>query len=220
MMRRYSRFGCLLLLLLFCLPLLCSAVQEQDDAGLSRVFDRLQRVAADTQSLSSDFVQEKRLAIFAETLLSTGRFFYLQPDHLRWELLTPVVSGFVLRGQQGERWNGLSKETSSFRIDQDPIMGIVAQQLLAWARVDIDWLKSRYRIQLLTEQPVRLQLFPLDPGEAGFIEQLQILFAADSRHVELVEMHEVGGDMTLLYFKNSRVNHPLPAEAFQVPEFR
>jgi hypothetical protein len=65
-----------------------------------------------------------------------------------------------------------------------------------------------------------LQLFPLDPGEAGFIEQLQILFAADSRHVELVEMYEAGGDMTLLRFDNARVNLPLPDDAFQVPEFQ
>ena len=99
-------------------------------------------------------------------------------------------------------------------------MGIIAQQLLAWARIDIDWLKSRYRIQLVTEQPVRLQLFPLDQGEAGFIEQIQILFAIDSSHVELVEMHEVGGDKTLLRFENAQVNRSLPVDAFQVPEFR
>jgi len=219
-MERCCRFGCLLIVLFFWLPLLCSANQLQEEVGLAEVFDRLKSSTAVTLSLSSDFVQEKHLAIFSETLLSKGRFFYRQPDHLRWELLTPVVSGFVLRGQQGERWNGLSKETSPFRIDRDPIMGIIAQQLLAWVKVDIDWLKSRYRIQVLTEQPVRLQLFPLDQGEAGFIEQIQILFAMDSSHVELVEMYEVGGDKTLLRFKNAQVNRSLPVDAFQVPEFR
>lgn len=219
-MGRCCRFGYLLLILLFCLPLLCIADQLQEKTGLTQVFDRLQSAAAETQSLSSDFIQEKQLAIFAETLLSKGRFLYRQPDQLRWELLTPVASGFVLRGRQGERWNSLSKETSTFRIDSDPLMGIIAQQLLAWAKVDIAWLQSRYRIELLGEQPVRLQLFPLDLGEAGFIEQLQILFAADSSHVELVEMYEAGGDKTLLRFEKVQVNRVLPAEAFQVPEFR
>ena len=219
-MERCRRFGCLLLVLFLCLPVLCSADQLQKEAGLAEVIDHLQSAAAGTRSLASDFVQEKQLAIFSETLLSKGRFLYRQPDHLRWELLTPVESGFVLRGQQGERWNGLSREISSFRIDRDPIMGIIAQQLLAWAKVDIDWLKSRYRIQLLTAQPVRLQLFPLDQGEASFIEQLQILFSEDSRHVELIEMYEAGGDKTLLRFENTQVNQLLPAEAFQVPEFR
>ena len=217
---RYGKSAYLLLLLLFCPPLLCAAEPQPEEILLPAVFARLQTAAAATKSLSSEFVQEKQLAIFSATLLSNGRFYYRQPDHLRWELLTPVAAGFVLRGQQGERWNSLSREVGAFRIDRDPLMGIIAQQLLAWARVDIDWLRSRYRIELLAEQPIRLQLFPLDPAETGFIEQLQILFAADSSHVELVEMHEAGGDQTSLRFEQVQINQPLPVDAFQIPEFR
>jgi outer membrane lipoprotein-sorting protein len=217
MIKSRNRFICLFLL--FCIvPLVCYAEPLSDELELPEIFNRLQRAADETHSLSSDFVQEKHLAIFAETLISQGLFFYRQPDHLRWELLSPVLSGFVLRGQKGERWNGLSKETESFRIDRDPIMSIIAQQLLAWAKVDIDWLKSRYRIELLSAQPVRLQLFPRDQGEAGFIDRLQIIFSVNNSHVEQVEMHEVGGDRTLLRFENAQINQPLPVEAFQAPE--
>ena len=217
------RIGLLLLLLLVCQPLSARAAQPADESArpdLTPVFVRLRTAAAGIQSLSSDFVQEKQLAMFDASLLSQGRFLYRQPAHLRWELLTPVASGFVLRGRQGERWNSLSQETSTFRIDSDPMMGIIAQQLLAWARVDIDWLKSRYRIVLLSEQPVRLQLFPRDPGEAGFIEQLQILFAADNSHVALVEIHEIGGDKTLMRFSQVEVNRELPDSDFQAPDFQ
>lgn len=218
-MGRCCHFAFLLLILLV-LPLPGRAEPLLEEVGLPVVFDRLQTAAAHTQSLSSEFVQEKQLAIFVETLRSNGRFYFRQPDHLRWELLAPVASGFVLRGAQGERWNSLSRETATFRVDSDPLMGVIAQQLLAWAKVDIDWLQSRYRIELLATQPVRLQLFPRDQGEAGFIEQLQILFAADNSHVELVEMFEVGGDKTLLRFEQVQINQRLPADAFQVPEFR
>ena len=218
-MRRFCGCGYFLLLLLF-VPLLSGAETLHTETVLLDTFDQLQSAAQGIQSLSSDFVQEKHLAIFSETLRSKGRFIYRKPDYLRWELLSPVSSGFVLRGQQGERWNGLSKETSSFRVDSDPMMGIIARQLFAWAKVDIGWLQSRYRIELVAEQPVRLQLFPLDQGESGFIEQLQILFAADNSHVEVVEMYEAGGDKTLLRFVNVEMNHPLPAEDFKAPEFR
>ena len=165
-MKNCRSIGALLLFFLLCLPAVCSATASHE-SKLDEVFLRLKTAAAETRNLSSDFVQEKHLAIFAEILYSKGHFFYQQPDHLRWELLTPVASGFVLRGRQGERWNSLSQEVGSFRIDSDPLMGVIAQQLLAWARVDIDWLQNRYRIELLAEQPVRLQLFPLDRGEAG-----------------------------------------------------
>jgi len=219
-MSRFCQSGYLLLLLLLGLPLLCSANPLADETRLVQIFERLQTAAAATESLASNFIQEKQLAIFEETLVSKGRFFYRQPDQLRWELLTPVASGFVLNGQKGQRWNSLSRETRSFRIDSDPMMGIVAQQLLAWARVDIEWLLKRYRIKLLAEQPIRLQLVPRDPGEAGFIEKLQILFAVDGSHVVQVEMFETGGDKTLLRFTQVRINQPLTEDTFKAPEFR
>ena len=185
---------------------------------LAPLLAELKLAAAETETLSSDFIQEKYLEIFSEKLLSEGRFVYQKPDQLRWELLTPVASGFVLRGAQGERWNSLSHEQESFSVKTDPIMGMIAQQLLAWARVDLDWLESRYRMELQSTAPVILHLYPLDPGEATFIKYLQIKFAADRRHVAEVLMVEQGEDSTLIRFVDVKINAALPADAFQVPE--
>ena len=206
-----------LLLTLMSLPVCCAA--EESAADLQAVLLRLKTAAAGIESLSSDFVQEKHLAMLTEQLQSQGRFVYQKPDRLRWELLTPVDSGFVLQGMSGERWNGLSREKTSFRIDQDPLMGMIARQLLAWAQLDTDWLRSRYRIELRSDQPVAFQLFPLDPGEAGLIESLLVRFSVDLAYVETVEMNEQGGDKTLLRFEKVQLNQDLPADAFSAPEF-
>lgn len=202
-----------LLLLLFVSP----GLAETTD--IAPVLAELKLAAAETETLSSDFVQEKHLSIFAEKLLSQGHFIYQKPDRLRWELLTPVASGFVLQGKQGQRWNGLSREQERFSVETDPIMGMIAQQLLAWARVDLDWLQNRYRMELLSAEPVSLRLYPLDQGEAGFIDYLQILFANDKRHVAEVLMVEQEGDSTLLRFSGVAINTELPSDAFAVPEF-
>ena len=204
-------------LLIFFLLFASSAYAATE--GLAPLLTELKLAAARTKTLSSHFVQEKYLQIFSEKLLSNGQFFYHKPDQLRWELLTPVASGFVLRGDQGERWNSLSQKQENFSVKSDPIMGMIAQQLLAWARVDLDWLQSRYRMELSSVDPVILYLFPLDQGEAAFIEYLQIQFAADRGHVAEVLMVEQGGDRTLIRFVDVEVNGELPADAFQVPEF-
>jgi len=206
-----------LLILLLAAPVFCAATESSAD--LQAILLRLKTAAEGTRSLSSRFVQEKQLAIFAEKLLSEGRFIYQKPDRLRWELLTPVNSGFVLQGAAGERWNGLSREKTVFRTDQDPLMGMIAKQLLAWARLDTEWLQSRYRIELRSEQPVVFQLFPLDKGEAGLIESLQIRFSSDLVYVETVEMNEQSGDKTLLRFQEVQLNQDLPPAAFVAPEF-
>ena len=186
---------------------------------LQQILDELKVAAVATETISSQFVQEKHLQIFREKLLSRGNFVYQKPDRLRWELLSPVASGFVLRGAEGERWNSLSRERSRFSAENDPIMGMIAQQLLAWARVDVAWLQSRYQMELLSARPLKLRLRPLDQGEAGFIDYLQILFAANRRHIAEVLMAEQGGDSTLLRFNNVKLNRELPAGTFQPAEF-
>jgi outer membrane lipoprotein-sorting protein len=206
-------------LLKYLLLLLFASHSFAQPVDIAPVLAELKQAAADTETLSSQFVQEKHLSIFAEKLLSQGRFIYQKPDQLRWELLTPVASGFILQGKQGQRWNSLSKEKESFSVENDPIMGMIAQQLLAWARVDLDWLQNRYRMELQTVEPVSLRLFPLDSGEASFIDYLQILFAADRRHVAEVLMVEQEGDSTLLRFSDVEINTELPTDAFVLPGF-
>ena len=204
---------------LFLFFLLFASPVYAEVGELAPLLVELKLAAAETETLSSHFEQEKYLEIFAEKLLSEGQFVYRKPDQLRWELLTPVASGFVLRGDQGERWNSLSQEQQSFSVKTDPIMGMIAQQLLAWARVDLDWLQSRYRMELQSAKPVILHLYPLDQGEAAFIEYLQIRFAADRSHVAEVLMVEQGGDTTLIRFIDVEINAELSADAFQVPEY-
>lgn len=203
----------LLSLLVLLSPLHCLAETDQ----LTSLLTELKEIAAQTQSLNSTFEQEKHLEIFAEKLISHGRFIYQQPDQLRWELLTPIASGFVLQGEKGQRWNLLSGERGRFSADKDPIMGMIARQLLAWARVDLDWLQQRYRMTLEAEQPVTLKLFPLGAGEAGFIDHLIIVFAADQRYVAEVLMLEQGGDSTRLRFADVQINQALPEDAFEAP---
>lgn len=204
---------------LFWICLLFASPVYAEVTELAPLLVELKLAAAETETLSSHFEQEKYLEIFAEKLLSKGRFVYHKPDQLRWELLTPVASGFVLRGDQGERWNSLSQEQESFSVQTDPVMGMIAQQLLAWARVDLDWLQSRYRMELQSVEPVLLHLYPLDQGEAAFIDYLQIQFAADQSHVAEVLMVEQGGDTTLIRFVDVQINTELSTDAFQVPGY-
>ncbi|MDY0212896.1 MAG: outer membrane lipoprotein carrier protein LolA [Desulfuromonadaceae bacterium] len=210
-------------MLLLAFSLVCCVANASADAQtpvtLAEVQQELKLAAEDVETLQSDILQEKHLAMFAETLRSTGRFIFARPDRLRWEMLKPVASGFVLQGEAGTRWNALSKEVGHFNISADPVMGMVAQQLLAWARVDLDWLNERYSMELICTQPVTLHLLPRDPGEAQMIESLSIVFAPDRSHVAEVVMREQGGDYTRMSFSSVQVNAPLPPTTFEAPKF-
>lgn len=189
-------------------PVASRAMNAQD----SKLLERLQKLSGGINTLASDFTQEKYLAIFQDTLVSSGRFYFKKPDALRWELLHPVATGFVIIGDRGRRWHEKTG-SESFDIDRDPIMNIVAQQLLDWTRADFDSLRKEYRIEVLAEQPARLRLDPLF-DTAGFLDHLLIVFASDGSHVQSVEVHEKDGDYTRLLFKNTVINQPLAKDLF------
>ena len=198
---------------LCCLLLPVPSVAAGADQDLDQVLAQLARAAEGIESLTSDFVQEKYLAVFQEALRSSGRFYYQKPDRLRWELRSPVVTGFSLNGNSGRRWRGDEAGSESFDIRQDPVMKVVAEQLLAWARPDFAWLQAHYRLRLVATEPVELRLEPrFETG--GMIDYLQIVFATDGSHVAQVEIHDRDGDYTRLHFTATRVNLPLDRKLF------
>ncbi len=210
-MNSLLKFLCLFVLLAHLWsPAVTSAGVSDPDA---KVLERLEQLSAGIETIASDFTQEKYLAVFQDVMLSTGRFYFKKPSLLRWELTRPVASGFVLKGSAGYRWHQRTGRSETFDIDREPVMKIVAEQLLACAGADFDWLRQKYQIVVEAEGPVRLRLDPLF-DTAGFLEYLQIQFAPDGRHVQQVEVHETDGDFTRLRFENAIINQPLAAELF------
>jgi len=176
------------------------------------VLARLARGAAGIETLQARIVQEKRLEMFQDTITSRGRFAYRRPDRLRWELTDPVVTGFVLAGPTGRRWHGLTGKQEAFTLESDPLMHVVAGQLLAWARADFSAMQREYRISVAAETPVTLLLEPLTPN--SFINRVTLVFSRDADHVETVTVLEQGGDQTIIRFTAVEVNRPLPDDLF------
>ena len=210
-MKRLIACGLLLCALLLSPP--AQAAAAPGSAELDAVLAKLTVSAGGINTLASDFVQEKYLAVFKQALTSKGRFYYQKPDRLRWELQAPIVTGFALDGDKGRRWRGKEEKSETFDIRQDPVMKIVAEQLLAWARPDFPWLLAHYKMSVLGTGPIKLRLDPkFETG--GIIDHLLIVFAADGRYVAQVELHDRDGDYTRLRFSHTEVNIPLARELF------
>lgn len=190
---------------------------DQQYHTLSQEVERQITSAANTvETLHSDFVQEKYLSMFEEKLTSTGQFYYQRPDLLRWELLTPIASGFVIKGDGGRRWHQSITGSEPFKLEHDKAMGLIAQQLFAWAKADLEWLHSNYTITMVPQvagQPIQLRLVP-PAASAGFLSYLLITFAADASYVDTVEIHETDGDYTIINFNNTVVNSRIESKIF------
>ena len=178
----------------------------------NEILARLARNAAGIETVQGRVRQEKRLEMFQDTVVSRGRFAYHRPDQLRWELTDPVVTGFVITGPSGRRWHGLTGKTEPFVLESDPMMRVVASQILASVRADFSPLQKEYRISVSSESPVTLLLEPLIPNP--FVDRVTVTFSKGAEHVASVVVHEKGGDQTTFSFTDIEVNRPLPDGTF------
>ena len=86
--------------------------------------------------------------------------------------------------------------------------------MFAWVKADFEWLQQGYSIKVVQEDPVTLKLVPRSASEKDYLNHLRIVFAADLRYVNTVEIHEADGDFTRIRFINIVVNGPRRKELF------
>ncbi|MBI9080490.1 MAG: outer membrane lipoprotein carrier protein LolA [Pseudodesulfovibrio sp.] len=200
-------------ILCIALPLMAWANQSSMEPN-KQLLVELQLKAKQIQSISSHFSQEKHLEMFDEVLVSKGRFAFQKPASLRWEYLEPFRAGFLLNDGTGKEWDEASDNERNFTLESSPAMSMVASQIMAWTTFDIEWLESRYTIQLTDTTPVTLELCPRGDAAKEFLKYLTVTFSADNRTISLLELHETDGDFTRISFDNPRINDILAEKTF------
>jgi len=208
--------------LIFAIPMMLILLPAQaaiasQSADTESLLARLSMQAQDIQTIQSDFVQKKRLAIFNEVLVSKGRFAFQRPGNLLWEYLEPSRSGFILRGKQGWQWDAATGRTKAFSTASSPEMEAVTGQIVAWTTFDLKWLRSRYNIEVASANPLVLRLSPTGQGVKKFLDHMLVQFKSDTRAIHSIELYEADGDWTRITFTAPRLNETLEDKRFEAP---
>ena len=178
---------------------------------LEKFLDRVESSAARIDSFSCDFRQERNLALFARPVIFSGRLYLARPDRLRWEFAKPIPSLLILDGNTGRRC-GEGNPASEFRLDRDPVMRLVAEQLRTWTGGGYRQLQGDFTLEL--EAGPALSLKPRQAGLASFLNRILVEFDPQTLQPVRVKIVEEGEDNTVISFSNYRLNPPLPPELF------
>jgi outer membrane lipoprotein carrier protein len=76
---------------------LCTALTA---VAQTEVIDEICKASQAVSTLQADFTQTKRLKMLNDAMVSKGKMWCTQPNHLRWEYLTPYTSLFILNGEK------------------------------------------------------------------------------------------------------------------------
>jgi outer membrane lipoprotein-sorting protein len=214
-------------LAVFCLVLSASfmvCAQEQQTQqepsreplnGKAGAFARIEKAVSTVQAVTSEFLQERRLAMLKEPVVSTGRFYYEKPDKLRWEFISPDPSGFLVNGKLAKQWKGMNSSPEVFEPQQNSLIRAIVNQILAWTKADFMWIEQRYAVLFVREDPIILKLVPRSSKEKKYIDHILISFEADTNYANAVDIVEKGGDSTRLRFFNMIINNSPQREFFE-----
>lgn len=199
---RFRWFG--LALLLGCLLL----------AGWSDNWDRIRRESAGIRSVAAPFTQKKRMKILARPLVSEGRFYFQGPDSLRWEYTTPVRSILLMHRGAVRRYvfsGGGWLEESGERLQG---MGVVMQEIGQWLHGRFEE-NHAFAATLAGGSPARIILRPREASFARMIQRIELTLSPRPGVIRSIAIVENEDTVTLLEFRDVKINTTLPASLFQ-----
>ncbi len=170
---------------------------------------RIKNASAPITTLTGNFIQKKEVEILKDMPDSKGKFFYKKPDCLRWEIIEPVKMGFIVNGEQGKKWRKKPERYKKFNVEREPVIGVIAGQVFAWARGDFDKLREGYEINLLDDAPIKVELTPLSKMEKKYISSIVLTFSSADNYVEELKINEAKGGATQVTFLNMVTNDSL-----------
>lgn len=213
---RYSLVFITILLLLFTSSPVSGDEPDtpEDDINKESILLRIKEASSEIVTLKGDFVQKKKVEIIKDMPDSIGKLYYRKPDCLRWEVLEPVTMGFIVNGKQGKKWRGKSGNKIKFNIRREPIIGVISNQVFAWAKGDFDNLNAEYELIIINEEPVEIKLLPLSSMEKKYIQSIVLTFSETENYVKRIEINETKGGSTQLVFNNMVINATLSEDIF------
>ncbi len=206
----------IMIILLFPFIVFSEEQQQKMEFSINKeeVLSHIKQAASTVQTISAEFIQEKHLEILKNASISKGRFFYQNPDRLRWEVYEPVSMGFIINGNKGKRWKDRSDDIQSFDLKNEPIIQIISDQVFAWAMADFKRLEAGYDITVLEDSPAVLKLIPFSATEKKYLEYIKLTFSTMEDYVTTIEIHEAGGDYTQINFTDIAVNKIFQEDIF------
>jgi outer membrane lipoprotein-sorting protein len=169
-----------------------------------------------SQTIESNFIQEKHLSLFNDVLVSQGLLAFAAPDRLRWEITKPFHSLLIMNGREVSKYDFLDgKNPHKLQFPAASALGEVLNQIADIHQGKFSEEEKNYDIEV--DEGKTLILVPKNPRMRKMVSRIEIGFSPSLDSIASVVIRENGGDFTQIVFENDRHNPVLPDSLFFIP---
>lgn len=203
------------------LPILITALTAKAQlAGYTPVSDlakfkeQFAVIAKKTETIKSDFVQEKNLSMLSEKIVSKGKFWFKKDNLLRMEYTKPYQYLMILNKgnmyiKDGQKENKVSTKSNKLfqqinKITIDCVQGTVFN--------NPDFITKVYE----NKSTYLVELTPAGKALKEFFKNINVTIDKSDYEVTTIEMSENSGDNTIIRFTNREINTIAPDAIFAI----
>jgi outer membrane lipoprotein-sorting protein len=200
-------------ILILCLIIIAFAAKAQP-AGYTPVKDIAKFKEQFTETIKSDFTQEKNLSMLSEKIVSKGKFWFKKDNLLRMEYNKPFEYLMILNKdnmyvKDGSKENRISTRSNKLfqqinKITIDCVQGNVFS--------NNDFVTKVYE----NKGTYQIELAPVGKALKEFFKTIDVTIDKGDYTVTTIEMNESSGDNTTLHFTNRQFNTAIPDALFAI----
>jgi outer membrane lipoprotein-sorting protein len=171
-------------------------------------------IAKQTESIKSDFSQEKNVSMLSEKILSEGKFWFKKDNLLRMEYTKPFAYLIILNKDNMYIKDGKNENKVSVRSNKtfQQINKIIVDCVQGTVFNSPDFATSVYE----NKGNYLVELSPTAKGLREFFKSIDVIIDKKDYSVSSIDMNESSGDNTIIHFTNRALNTPIPDALFAI----
>ncbi|MCK4917862.1 MAG: outer membrane lipoprotein carrier protein LolA [Candidatus Omnitrophica bacterium] len=207
----------LVLISLFMFSFVMNGICLDNNSDLINNLKLIEDKMSDINTLATQFIQEKNLALFNQKIEITG-FLYLQkPSSFAWHINTPLEQRIILKSNNVVQWDEDTNQVQKINLSSNPTFNIVMDQMKRWISGAYLSLVDEYIVEFKKSEFMELKFFPKDGTMAyKLIKNINIVFQEDEKYIESITINERNGDSTSFIFFETQINIVLDPIVWEV----
>lgn len=199
-----------ILLILTFLLLIPSPVIRAQQIGADQVIQHLKESREKTKDFSADLLQEKKVSLLRDKVISKGKIRFKYPDKVSIEFFHPESSQMVFDGKTLLLYFKEEKVAERYQVHSNPVV----EKYLLFSKDPFQEKLAQWRIVEDRDSLLVLEILP-KVKEAIFVKTRLWISKKDWMIIGM-EMVERNGDTTLLRYSNLKVNSGLTDSDFEI----
>lgn len=181
-------------------------------ADTAYILQKVNEVASQTNTINTEFIQEKNLAFLYEKIISKGILLYEKPEKLRLEYLNPfsyllIMNNGELLIRNDDKEIKIALESSTmFNEINDLIINSIQGKILNMPELSTLFYEN--------DEYFFVQLWPQQEELKKYIKTIELYISKEDYTVTDFKVIELSDDYTLIKFVNKKINEEIPEGGF------